>query len=199
MPLILVIVGIIAALGFGGIVFMQKPATTEVAVITPAARVEEATTTPITPTTPETTPQATATTPVTPNPAPVTKPTTPVTPPTPVTPTPTPAPVVTTPVTAYKNGTYNVTTTYTVPGNNKHTVTATVVIKNDVVTASTIVYGGDNNQTSTEYQNRFSAKYQSQVIGTKIDAIALSRVGGASLTTGAYNKAIAEVKATAKS
>ncbi len=193
MPFILIIVGIIAALGFGGFMFMQKPTEIDLAAVTPVARFEEATSTPINLQT-----KTADTTPVTPDTIPAKKPSTPTTPVTPITPV-TPTPVVTIPATAYKNGTYNVTTSYIAPGNNKHTVTATVVIKNDVVTEAKLSYGGDDNLTSKEYQGRFASKYQSQVIGTKIDAIALSRVGGASLTTGAYNKALAEVKATAKS
>ncbi len=39
--------------------------------------------------------------------------------------------------------------------------------------------------------------YESQVIGKKLDAIKLSRVGGASLTTGGFNDALAKVKSVA--
>ncbi len=202
MPLILIIVGVIAALGFGGFLFMNGPTDTTVTVATPLTRQTEATTSPnstdvtdtqldtrISSTSVTDTKQATITpipsTP-TPTPAPVT------------TPKPTPEPVVK-PVTTYKNGVYSVTTSYTAPGRSTHTVNTAVTLENDIVTKTTIAFGGDNVGTSSEYQNRFATNYQTQVVGKALDSIALSRAGGASLTTGAYNKALAEVKSSARS
>ncbi len=76
-------------------------------------------------------------------------------------------------------------------------MTVTLTLKGDVVTASSIVYGGDKVGESTKYQNRFMAAYESQVIGKKLDSIKLSRVGGASLTTNGFNDALAKVKVAA--
>jgi hypothetical protein len=189
MPFILIIVGIIAALGFGGFLFMQKPEDST--IDTPVARIEEpapvvATATPSTTITPDTTPEATQTekTPTTPAVTPTSTPTT-------------PAPVA--PKTVYKNGTYTVSTSYNAPGRSTHSVDATITIKDDVITASNVSYGGDNVNTSTEYQNKFSKGYQTQVIGKNLGTVSLSRVGGASLTTNAFNKALAEVKVSAQS
>ncbi len=111
----------------------------------------------------------------------------------PVETTPTP----TTPTTAYANGAHSVTTSYTAPGNANHTMAVTLTLKDDIVTASTITFGGDKVGESSKYQSRFMGAYESQVIGKKLDAIKLSRVGGASLTTGGFNDAVAKVKATA--
>jgi hypothetical protein len=206
MPFILIIVGIIAALGFGGFLFMKQPEDSTVIIDTPVARIEEqatgdATLPPPTTSTPDTTPEATPT-----ETAPKT-PTTPAVTPTPAptpTPTPTPAPTPTIPApvapkTVYKNGTYTVSTSYNAPGRSTHSVDATITIKDDIITASNVGFGGDNVNTSTEYQNKFSKGYQTQVIGKNIGTVSLSRVGGASLTTNAFNKALAEVKVSAQS
>lgn len=200
MPFILIIVGIIAALGLGGFLFMKQPEDSAVIIDTPVARIEEqtiaeATATPTTSTATNTAPEAT------PEETVPKAPTIPAATPTPTTPapapTPTPTPVV--PKTAYKNGTYTVSTSYTAPGRSTHSVDATITIKDDIITTSNVSYGGDNVDTSTEYQNKFSKGYQSQVIGKNLNTVSLSRVGGASLTTNAFNKALAEVKASAKS
>lgn len=212
MPFILIIVGIIATLGFGGFLFMKQPEDSPVTNDTPVARIEEqaagdATATPLITITPDTTPEATptettpknpATPSVTPTPTPAPTPTpTPTPAPAPATTPTTPAPVV--PKTIYKNGTYTVSTSYNAPGRSTHSVDATITIKDDIITASNVIYGGDNVNTSTEYQTKFSKNYQTQVIGKNLGTVSLSRVGGASLTTGAYNKALAEVKVSAKS
>ena len=204
MPIILIIVGIAVALGLGGFVFLAKPQDAQVEIVTPVARIEDSTAsdtpsmnTPVAepaqavPTSTESSPKPST------NPAAVTpKPVTPA----PVTPKPTPVPpVVTTPKTAYKDGTYTVTTSYLAPGRSTHNVTATLKIVNDTITESRVNYSGDDVETSAQYQSKFTQAYQTQVIGKKLDTITLSRVGGASLTTGAFNKAIAEVKASARS
>ena len=200
MPLILIIVGILVALGFGRFLFMNGPTDSAVTIVTPVTRPTDATTSPtditdtptdVSSTSVTDTKQATTTpVPSTPTPTP-----TPVTTPKPI---PSPAPVVK-PVTTYKDGVYSVTTSYTAPGRSTHTVTTAVTLANDIVTKTTVAFSGDNVETSSEYQNRFAAKYQTQVVGKALNSVALSRVGGASLTTNAYNKALAEVKSSARS
>lgn len=99
--------------------------------------------------------------------------------------------------TVYKNGAHSVTSSYTAPGNAHHTMTVTLTLVEDKVTDSNIVFGGDKVGESTKYQNRFAAAYKTAVVGKTLDTIKLSRVGGASLTTGGFNDAIANIKKTA--
>jgi hypothetical protein len=99
--------------------------------------------------------------------------------------------------TLYADGAHTVNSAYVAPGNANHTLAVTLTLKDDVVTASTIKFGGDTIEASSNFQQKFTAAYQSQVIGKKIDDIKLSRVGGASLTTKAFNEAVAKVKAVA--
>lgn len=203
MPFVLVIVGIIVVIGLGGYFFTATAPTEPLATETPIARVEEtATPTPTTTISPET-----SASPTTPEPVPTT-------PSTPTAPTPTPATISTTPTaptipppspvtpavpaTAFKNGTYTASAAYVAPGRANHTVNLTLTIANDVVTESNITYTGDTVETSTSYQKRFSNAYKAEVVGKSLEGISLARVGGASLTSGAFNKAVAEVKTKAQ-
>ena len=178
MPLILIIGAVVIALLLGGFMFISKPSDTTIEVATPVARVEE--TVPVnTETATDTNTDTIATT----GTAPVTE---------------TPAPFKAE-TAVYKNGEYTVTSSYIAPSRTTHNVTATFTLTNDVVTKSTVAFTGEENTTSAFMQSKFSAAYQTQVVGEKLDAISLTRVGGASLTTGAFNKAIAEIKTEAKS
>lgn len=108
-------------------------------------------------------------------------------------PSPTPAPAV---VNNYKNGTYSTQTNYRTPGGN-YQITVGLTVKDDKVTATNISF--DSEGALSNYSTRFSSAYQGQVIGQELGNINLSRVGGASLTTGAFNKALMTIKADAKS
>lgn len=194
MPIILIIVGIVTAFGVGSFMFLSKPQETAGDVVTPVAQVENRT---ASNTPPATVPVAEAaadpaikSTPVTPNPITNTPP--------PTTPKPTPTAPVTIPKTTYKDGTYTVTTSYTAPSRTTHKVTANLKIVNDVVTEARVNFSGEEAETSAQYQSSFSQNYQSEVVGKKLDSISLTRVGGASLTTGAFNNALVQVKAQAR-
>jgi hypothetical protein len=170
MPLILIIVGIITALGVGGFLFLQTPESDITLIEAPVARVEETTTPDTTPAV-DTNSETSATTGT--------------------------APVDDTSI--YANGTYDASATYTTPGRSSHNVNITLTLTGDVITASNVTFTGDDNKTSAGLQTKFAAAYQTQVVGKKIDDVSLARVGGASLTTNAFNQALAEVKASAKS
>ncbi len=191
MPIILIIVGVVAALGVGGFVFLSKPQEAPTEIITPVMRGEDSTdgeAVKVTPLEPGTVPPSSAETNLGANPTlPITQPKAPTT------------PASTTSASTYKDGAYTVITSYLAPGRSTHTVTATLKIVNDVVTESHVTYSGDEVQASTQYQSKFSESYETQVLGKKLDMISLSRIGGASLTTGAFNKALAEVKVSARS
>lgn len=110
-----------------------------------------------------------------------------------------PKPAETAPAVAYdyKNGTYTSKITYNVPDHKTYTMDVTLTIDKDKVTSSNIVYS--SNASGDGNTKKFNNAYSSQVIGKDVDSINLSRVGGASLTTNAFNNAIEAVKADAKS
>jgi len=99
----------------------------------------------------------------------------------------------------YEDGTYSVNTSYALPNGGSHDMEVTLGIENDVVTSFQVVYDRDTSGGSTANQARFNEQAAELVVGTPVDEIALSRVGGASLTTGGFNSALEMIKADAKS
>lgn len=188
MPIILVIIGVIAALGLGGYFWESSQIDVSVPTLTPVAtEVTPAPTSIPTPTPAPTTEPATTTN-TTPTPVPPTQ--------APKTPAVVPSPV--TQKTTYKDGTYKVTVNYTAPDRESHPVNVAITLKNDVVTASDVTYAATVSGPTEHYESSFAAAYKTQVVGKSLDSIYLSRVGGASLTTNAWNNAQAQIEAQAK-
>lgn len=98
--------------------------------------------------------------------------------------------------TQYKDGTYTKSANYISPG-GRESVTVGVTIKNGVVTDSTFSATASD-RDAREYQSMFSGSYKSQVVGKSVNALSLSRVAGASLTTNAFNDALDQIKSDAK-
>lgn len=108
------------------------------------------------------------------------------------------SPVVTTPApsSTYTDGSYTVTEAYKVPDGSSDSITVTIALKDDTVTSLSVT-GAGLKRESQQYQSRFIGSIDSQVIGKDIDTISLSRVGGASLTTKAFNNALQKIEAQA--
>ncbi len=135
-------------------------------------------------TTASATPSATPTTSVTPTPSATSTPT----------PTPTPSTI---PTSGYKDGTYKATVSYFVP-HDQNSMTATITIANGEITGvSTTNQYGDHESAS--YINDFKSSISNAVVGKKIDKASVGRVGGASLTSEAFNEALDQVMNQAKS
>lgn len=167
MPFILIIIGVIAALGLGGYLWnsqKNEEVPPVAAEVTTSATIPE-TAEPTTPSPVITTSTTTTTTETT---------------------------------TAYKNGTYTADVTYKAPDQLTHPVQVTLTLTNDVVTASEVTFGAESNGTTAVRQKSFAATYKTLVIGKPITSINLSRVGGSSLTTNAWNNAKEKIEAEAK-
>jgi len=106
---------------------------------------------------------------------------------------PEPEPV---PDTDFVDGTYTESYEYRIPSNDFEPVTLTLTVTDDVVTDSTIAFD-TTNEVSTLYQGKFGEAYKAEVVGKKLADISLSRVGGASLASRAFNKAVENIKAQA--
>lgn len=92
----------------------------------------------------------------------------------------------------YTNGTYSQSNTYNVPhGTNEIAVTLTLT--DDIITNLTVTHTAQHRE-SQQYQNRFDKRIADQVVGSSIDDISVSRIGGASLTTRAFNAAVAAIR-----
>lgn len=115
----------------------------------------------------------------------------------PITPTPvvTPTPAVpAAPANDFKDGVYTSHITYRTP-EGTYAMDVTLTIANDKVVTSDISY--DSKTARDSYTKRFDSSYESYVTGKNLDGVTLSRVGGASLTTTAFNKAVADIKTKA--
>ena len=86
------------------------------------------------------------------------------------------------------------TITYNVPAPEQNTITVKLTVADGIVTAAN-VNNVTNSPQSEQYSSRFLASYKSEVIGKKLNDISLSRVGGASLTSQAFNAAVEAIKA----
>jgi hypothetical protein len=89
------------------------------------------------------------------------------------------------------NETKTASATYLTPRRTEHTVAVALVIENGLVTGSTVEFDGQTAGTySNDNQNRFDQAYKTEVIGKRLEDINLARVGGASLTSIAFNEAV---------
>jgi len=90
---------------------------------------------------------------------------------------------------------YSASAEYLTPARTPLEVTVNMTVAADgTVTESDVIYD-DGAGYSNAHQERFDNAYASEVIGENISDINLSRVGGASLTTEAFNEAVAQIAA----
>jgi hypothetical protein len=95
---------------------------------------------------------------------------------------------------ATSSNTFTTTTTYLTPARTEHAVGVTLTLTNGVVSDAAVTF--DNRplgQYSNDNQARFADTYKTQVVGKPLAGISLSRVGGASLTSRAFNEAVAQI------
>ncbi len=98
---------------------------------------------------------------------------------------------------SYKDGTYTASTNYAVPHGETNTVSATVVISGGTIASITT-----NNQY-TDHESRmwisgFESSVSSEVNGSTLDTTSYSRIGGASLTTAAFDDVLDQIASQAK-
>ncbi|MFZ1258183.1 MAG: hypothetical protein WAQ25_01815 [Candidatus Saccharimonas sp.] len=118
--------------------------------------------------------------------------------PAPSTPTPpTPAPPAPTPTYPYRNGTYTATKQYTVPKNGANSITATITLSAGKIT-SVSVKNSYTDRESAQYVDSFTSKISGNASGQSIASYAPGRIGGASLTTNAFNAVLDSVRAQSK-
>jgi len=87
------------------------------------------------------------------------------------------------------------TVTYQIPEKNKtEDLKLTVKLNPEGVILDSSVSFTVNDRTSIKYQEGFTKNYKSQIVGKNVKEISLSRVGGASLSSAAFNKAIQNIR-----
>ena len=96
----------------------------------------------------------------------------------------------------YKDGTYSATTQYRVPRGSNN-IDVSVTVKDGIVTAVKASHDY-NDRESGMYIDSFESTLQSAVAGKSLDGLQLNRIGGATLTTVAFDDAIASIQNDAK-
>jgi hypothetical protein len=87
---------------------------------------------------------------------------------------------------------------YTVPENHRDEIKVVVTVDQEgKILDVDFSYSTPSNKESQEYLAKFDATFNpSLVVGKKLNEVKLSRVGGASLTTAAFNQAIRNMSTT---
>ena len=55
-----------------------------------------------------------------------------------------------------------------------------------------------SNPNTRKFQGEFASGIQAQVVGKKLDELKVSKVAGSSLTSGGFNRAVADIKTQAQ-
>ncbi len=98
----------------------------------------------------------------------------------------------------YADGTYSASGTYTVPRGDVEPITVTLTLENDKIVSYTVNTEATNG-TSAQYQERFDRAIDEAIEGTDLDEADVSRLGGASLTSDAYNNLLEAIRNEARS
>ena len=96
------------------------------------------------------------------------------------------------PVQESSDKTFSSSVSYGVPENGTQSMSLTVTVNGTTITNISISQTKGAGK-SRNYQNNFEASYKSLVLGKDIKSLNLSRVGGASITTNAFNQAIKSI------
>lgn len=93
------------------------------------------------------------------------------------------------------DGTHSTSVTYFTPARNEYLLDVTLITENGIITDANVAYsqGAEKDPNA----QRFEAAYKEVVIGQSISDLEVSRVGGASLTSAAFNEALAKIRSEA--
>ena len=98
---------------------------------------------------------------------------------------------------AYKTGTYTASVNYVVPKSNNN-LTVQMTLDNGKVTSVKTTHDYTDRESDLYIAN-FDSLIEEQVTGKSISDLSIGRLGGASLTSNAFDDAIATIKNEAKS
>ncbi|MEO5949727.1 MAG: hypothetical protein ABIP74_04955 [Candidatus Saccharimonas sp.] len=97
----------------------------------------------------------------------------------------------------YKDGTYKANTSYRVPHGGSNSLSATITVSGGKITA---VKTSDNysDGESAMYVDSFESSVSSSAVGISLANATFSRIGGASLTTDAFDAVLDTIRTQAK-
>lgn len=97
---------------------------------------------------------------------------------------------------SYKDGTYEAVGNYTSPA-QKEEIEVELTVKDGMVTEA-VFNGKATNEVSIKMQGKFKEGFAEEVVGKKLDEIALTVVNGSSLTPKGFMDALTKVKQQAQ-
>jgi uncharacterized protein with FMN-binding domain len=95
----------------------------------------------------------------------------------------------------YADGTYTASGDYSAPSGTE-TVEVTITLADNIITGIEVV-GDATDPEARLHQGEFIDGIQDVVVGKNIDEIQVDKVGGSSLTSGGFNRAVDAIKADA--
>lgn len=99
--------------------------------------------------------------------------------------------------TAYKDGTYSASTKYQAPEGHTNSIDATITVTGGKI-ASIDAKGHYNDRESSVYVDSFNSSVTAGATGQTLASYSPSRIGGASLTTGAFNEVLDTIRSDAR-
>jgi hypothetical protein len=98
-----------------------------------------------------------------------------------------------TPITQSQSKTVSTTVNFSVPKGHTDSMSVTATVKDRVITNISFDQQSSNHE-SEEYYQRFESRFSTaSVVGKNIGSVSISRVGGATLTTNAFNHALSNL------
>lgn len=115
----------------------------------------------------------------------------------PTTPTAPTTPTTPTNPSTYKAGSYSATAHYSVPHGESNSITVSATVSTDGAISDVTTKHQYSDRESSYYIESFDSLVQSSVVGKNIENISVGRIGGASLTSGAFSKALTQISTDA--
>ena len=97
---------------------------------------------------------------------------------------------------SYRDGTYTATSSYIVPHGAQNSITGTVVVSSGKISSVTTTNDYSDHE-SANYIDWFEQEISPAVTGQDIGDVSVSRVGGASLTSSAFNDVLDTIRSKA--
>jgi hypothetical protein len=94
---------------------------------------------------------------------------------------------------SFTDGVYTTAVRYEIPYGYIEPMEVSLTFKDGIVTDADVAFDVVN-PVSIDYQNLFKESYKDEVIGQSIKDVSLARMGGASLTNGAFDAALRDIK-----
>ena len=99
--------------------------------------------------------------------------------------------------TTYKDGTYSASRDYQAPEGHTNSIDATITVTGGKI-ASIDAKGHYNDRESSVYVDSFNSSVTADATGQTLASYSPSRIGGASLTTGAFNEVLDTIRSEAR-